>query len=50
MHDYAELFSYLMSQSNQTLDYILESGKLNQYFLQDRFWCWHFLLRGSWDI
>jgi hypothetical protein len=27
---------YLKGQSYQMLDYILDSGKLNQYFLQDR--------------
>jgi hypothetical protein len=35
----------LKGLSRQMLDYILDSGKLNQYFLQDCFWLNFFLLR-----
>jgi hypothetical protein len=36
------LQSGLKGQSHQIMDYILDSVKLNLYFLQDRLWFLHF--------
>ncbi len=44
------LYISLKGQPQQIWYYILDSGKLDQYFLQDRLWFLLFLLRSSWDI